>query len=85
MKTFTYVITDEIGIHARPAGILAKTAKAFASDITVTANGNSADATKLMSVMGLGIRKGTEITVNVTGSDEDKAAVELEKFFKANL
>ena len=31
METFQYTITDEIGIHARPAGELAKLAKEFQS------------------------------------------------------
>ena len=31
MKQFTYVITDEAGIHARPAGLLVKEAAKFAS------------------------------------------------------
>ena len=37
MKSFTYVIQDPVGIHARPAGLLAKTAKSFADTaITLT-------------------------------------------------
>lgn len=39
MKSFVYLITDEIGIHARPAGELVKLAKEFKSKITVSANG----------------------------------------------
>ena len=57
MKSFTYVIQDEVGIHARPAGILAKEVKKYSSRITISGNGKSADAGKLMAVMGMGIRK----------------------------
>ena len=57
MKQFNYVITDEIGIHARPAGMLAKEAKAFSSKIKIEANGKAAEATKLMAVMQLGVKK----------------------------
>jgi phosphocarrier protein len=85
MQTFNYVITDDIGIHARPAGALAKTAKTFSSKITISANGKSAEATKLMSVMGLGAKKGTQITVTVEGDDEIQAANEIEEFLKGNL
>ena len=46
MKTFTYIITDEIGIHARPAGLLVKEAKKYTSKIVLSANGRSAEATK---------------------------------------
>ena len=41
MKSFDYTITDEIGIHARPAGILAKKAKEYASRITITKGGKA--------------------------------------------
>lgn len=85
MKTFNYTITDPIGIHARPAGLLAKAAKASGSNVTISANGKSADAAKLIFVMGLGVKKGTEITVSVEGGDEEKTAEEMEQFFKANL
>lgn len=85
MTKFNYVITDEIGIHARPAGLLVKAAKAHASKIVIKANGKEAEATKLMAIMGLGVKHGTEVTVEVTGDDEAAAAASLEEFFKNNL
>lgn len=85
MKQFDYVITDEVGIHARPAGLLVKAAKAVASKVTLTANGKSADASKLIAIMSLGVKKGQNVTVTVEGDDEDAAAESLEKFFKENL
>ena len=85
MKSFNYVITDEVGIHARPAGILVKEAKKYASKITINAGGKSADATRLMAIMGMGVKKGDEVTVSVEGDDEDTVVAEMEKFFKENL
>ena len=85
MKSFKYGITDEVGIHARPAGILVKEAKATGAKVTLEANGKTVDATKLMAIMGMGVKKGTEVTVTVEGADEDAAAEKLEAFFKANL
>lgn len=85
MIKFNYVITDEIGIHARPAGLLAKTAKSVSSKVVIKVNGKEADAIKLMAVMGLGIKHGTEITVEITGEDEAEASTKIEEFFKANL
>ncbi|MCD2493570.1 HPr family phosphocarrier protein [Lacrimispora sp. NSJ-141] len=85
MKSFTYVITDEVGIHARPAGVLAKEAKVLDSKVFLEANGKKAEATRLLAVMGMGVKKGTEITVTVEGGDEETAAEKLEAFFKANL
>lgn len=85
MKQFTYVITDEIGLHARPAGLLVKQAKKYESTITLACNGKSADATKLMAVMGMGVKHQDSVEVTVEGSDEDAAFEEMQKFFQENL
>lgn len=85
MKTFDYTIKDEIGIHARPAGLLVKAAKQLSSKVTVEFGGKSAEATKLMAIMGLGVKHGDTIKVNVDGSDEENAATQIEEFFKSNL
>jgi len=86
MKKFTYTITDPVGIHARPAGQLAKAAKALDSTITITkADGKSAVATKLMALMGLGIKQGDTVTVTIEGGSEEANAVTMEQFFKDNL
>lgn len=85
MKEFNYVIKDETGIHARPAGMLVKCAKNFKSDIKIECNGKSADAKKLFSLMSLAVKCGNEIKVICTGEDELEASAELEKFFKDNL
>lgn len=85
MVSFNYVITDEVGIHARPAGMLVKAAKAVSSKVVIKANGKSAEATKLMAIMGLGVKNGAEITVEVTGDDEAEAVAKMEEFFKNNL
>lgn len=85
MKTFTYTIKDEVGIHARPAGLLAKTAKEFKSEILIEKGGKSVNATKLMMLMGFGVKCGETVTVSVSGEDEEAAAKAMEDFFTANL
>ena len=86
MKEFTYTITDPVGIHARPAGVLAKAAKALDSTVTITkADGKSAAATKLMALMGLGIKQGDTVTVTVDGGNEEANTAAMEQFFKDNL
>ena len=85
MKSFTYTIKDETGIHARPAGQLCKLAKSFASETVIENNGHKVNATKLMMLRGLGVKCGDTVKITVEGEDEDMAAVELEEFFKANL
>lgn len=85
MRTFSYTIKDELGIHARPAGQLVRKAEEFESTITLESGGKSTDATKLIAVMGMGVKQGDTVNVTVEGADEEKAAAELEKFFEENL
>ena len=85
MKSFDYVITDEVGIHARPAGLLVNEAKSYDSVIRITKDGKSAEAKKLMALMGLGVKKGDTVTVSVEGGDEESVAAKMEEFFKSNL
>lgn len=85
MRTFTYTIKDELGIHARPAGMLAKTAKALDSEITITKGEKTVGVTKLMALMGLGVKCGDTITVTANGGNEDAALEEMKSFLEANL
>ena len=57
MQEFDFVIRDEIGIHARPAGLLAREASAMSSVVTVECNGKKAEAKKLFDVLELGGRR----------------------------
>ena len=83
MKEFTYVIKEELGLHARPAGLLVKEAKKFQSATTLAAK--TAAAGKLIAIMSMGVKQGDEVTVQVEGPDEDAAFEALEKFFQENL
>lgn len=85
MKKFTYTITDPVGIHARPAGMLVNEVKACGAQVTISCNGKSADAGKLMALMGLGIKNGMEVEVTVEGEQEETAFAQLKEFFVKNL
>ncbi|MBR5116427.1 MAG: HPr family phosphocarrier protein [Lachnospiraceae bacterium] len=85
MKEFKYTLTDPVGIHARPAGVLAKEVKNFTSTVLLIKGDKSAKAGATMKVMGLGAKQGDEITVQVEGDDEEACAAAVEKFLKENL
>ena len=85
MKSFNYVIKDEVGIHARPASELVKEAKKYASVITISKGDKSAVATKLMAVMSLGVKCGEEITLTVEGEDEDTALEGMKAFMESTM
>ena len=56
MKEFKYVVTDNEGIHARPAGELVKLVKGFESTISIEKEGKKVDCRKLLALMGLGVQ-----------------------------
>lgn len=82
MGQFSYTITDEIGLHARPAGALVKLVKESDGAVILSKGEKSADASKLMAIMGLGIRKGDEVVI---ASDDEELLKKLRKFFQDNL
>ncbi len=85
MKAFNYTVKDELGIHARPAGLLVRLAKGFESEITIEKGGVKASCRKLMAVMAMGIKKGDTVTVTIEGTDEERAAEEMSVFFEKYL
>lgn len=85
METFTYKITDPVGIHARPAGQLVKLVKGLSSKVTVAKGEQFAVATKVIAIMGLGVQSGDMITVTVEGANEKVDAARLKSFLEERL
>ena len=73
MKSFNYTITDEVGIHARPATLLVQTASKFNSDINLEYKGKSVNLKSIMGVMSLGVGQGSDVTITAEGTDEAEA------------
>lgn len=85
MKSFTYTIKDPVGLHARPAGILAKKVKEYESKIVIKKGDKAAEAQKLMAVLGLCVKQNDEVIVEADGADEDKACQEIQALFEENF
>lgn len=85
MKKFNYKVKDEAGIHARPAGLIVKTAKEFESDITLKLGLKSANAKRLFDVMALGVMHGDDIELIAEGEDEERAIEKFEKIMRDNF
>ena len=85
MKSFTYVITDKEGIHARPAGVVVAEAKKYQSAISIENKGKKGDLKRIFAVMGLCVKCGEEVLITCDGADEAEAAAAIEKVFKDNL
>ena len=86
MKQINYTITDPLGIHARPAGLLAKAAKIFPDTVIMIAKGDKeVKATQLMKLMGLGVKEGDVITVTADGASEENAIEVMYNTLAENL
>lgn len=85
MKSCKYTVKDVLGIHARPAGILVKQAMKFPGSIKITAGTRSADAKRLLSILGMAVKCGEIIELTFEGEGEDAAVGDMLVFLKENL
>ena len=85
MQSFMYTVKIPLGMHARHAGMLVKAVSEFDSAVTVTREGKSADGRRIRALMGLGVKQGDLIRVDVEGPDEDVAAVKLKRYIWENF
>ena len=66
-------VKNRLGIHARPAALLVKTAATFKCEILLVKDGLEINGKSIMGVMMLAAGKGTELELNINGSDEKEA------------
>lgn len=77
------VVSDPLGLHARPAAELVERARTFASDLTIAKDGSVGNCKSLLSVLKLGIAHGTVVTINATGADAENAVADLVELLEA--
>lgn len=82
MKSIQVVVTDPVGLHARPAALFVKLANSFSSYISVcnvSTSGKLANAKSILSVLTCGVKQGDQIEIKAEGADESQAVEALEK------
>lgn len=85
MKEKTFTITDDTGVHARPATLLVNKAGQYQSEVELQYNGKTVNLKSIMGVMSLGVPKGAEIKVTADGNDEEQALEGIEEVIKQHL
>lgn len=85
MESFKYVIKDELGLHARPAGLLVKEAQKMDSKITLKKGGAEADLKKIFAIMKLCVKQGDEVEITVDGGAEQENCEFIKKFFEEHF
>lgn len=81
MSEISVTVLNESGLHARPAGMLVKTASTFQSDIELKFGDGQVNAKSIMSIMGLGIPEGAQVKFSAEGADAVEALSAIEKLF----
>lgn len=74
-------VINRLGLHARAAAKLVGTATRFASSLTVSREGRSADAKSIMAVMMLAATRGHTVVLSAEGSDESEALDAVTQLF----
>lgn len=85
MVTFSHVIRDPDGLHARPAGMLVKCAQGCGSAVEIEINGKAADAKRIFSVMRLCAKCNDTLEFHITGDDEVRDGNSLKDFCETNI
>ncbi len=71
--SITVKITNEQGLHARPANLIARRAAEFESAIEIVKDGNQVDAKSILGLMTLAAEQGSELAITANGPDAEAA------------
>ncbi|HEX9136721.1 MAG TPA: HPr family phosphocarrier protein [Nitrospirota bacterium] len=82
MKQKELLIENKLGLHARAAAQIVKSASAYSSKIMLIKDGLEVDGKSIMGIMMLAAAKGSSVMLQVHGADEEKAVAGLERLFK---
>lgn len=86
MQQFTYIVQCDTGLHACPAGQLARAAKSYKDTvITITKGDRTVRVSQLLKLISMAIAKGDAILVTAEGPDEEEAIVTMENILKGSL
>ncbi len=77
-----YMITNETGVHARPATTLVTMSSKFKCDIKLISKNHQVDLKSIIGVMSLGVYKDEVISITCNGVDEEEAATSLNNLIK---
>jgi phosphocarrier protein len=76
------VVSNKLGVHARPAAMFVKVANRFESEILVEKDGETVNGKSIMGLMMLAAGPGSKLTIEATGPDAKAAVAEIEALIK---
>lgn len=85
MKSYSFELSNEHGLHARPAGLLIQTCSKFNSQISLVKNGQKFNCKSMLGVLKMAGVKGDALTIEIEGVDEAEALNEVKALISANF
>lgn len=79
------IISNQSGMHARPAAAFVKMANKFKAEITVTKDGDSVNGKSIMGLMTLAAAKGTRLVIETNGDDAEDAADAIQSLIEGKF
>ena len=85
IQSKSVTITNEEGLHARPASLFAHLANQFHSQISVTRGEESVDGKSILSILTLGATQGVQLIIRAEGLDADQAVQQLSQLVESGF
>jgi phosphocarrier protein len=82
MEVQTFTIKNKLGLHARAAALLVKTANRFVSNVSIEKDGLEVNGKSIMGILMLAATKGTRVTLKAEGKDAEQAIETLGKLIE---
>jgi phosphoenolpyruvate---glycerone phosphotransferase subunit DhaM len=79
------VLTNDLGLHARPAALLARSMAELNAQVTITKGDHQADATSVLALLGLATTKGDHLTITARGNQADEAIAKIQQLANENF
>jgi phosphotransferase system HPr (HPr) family protein len=80
-RSVDLVVSNKVGLHARPAAVLVRLAQTFESDVVISCGTRSANAKSILGILTLCAERGAEVTVVAEGQDADRAIEAITELF----
>ena len=78
-------IKNKLGLHARAAALLVQTANKFSAQVSLSKDGQSADARSIMGLLTLAAARGSKVQVEAHGEDADRAVKAIERLIESRF
>jgi phosphocarrier protein HPr len=79
------IVANKVGIHARPAAMFVKLASRFEADVFLEKDGERINGKSIMGLLMLAAGPGCRLMLEVSGSDAEQAAKEIEDLFNSKF